>query len=43
MLFEMVERMKFGNPNKGFNIPIFYSELKINTIENSGFSVKKQV
>jgi hypothetical protein len=34
-LFEIVERMKFGNTNRGFNIPTFYSELKINTVENS--------
>ncbi len=30
MLFEIVEEMKFGGMNNDFNIPKFYSELKIN-------------
>ena len=29
--------------NKELNIPTFYSELKINTVENSGFYIKKQL
>ncbi len=38
--FEIVEEMQFGNMHNSFNIPKFYSELKIKTAENSEFYLK---
>ena len=35
--FEIFGGMEFGNMNNIFNIPKFYSELKIKTAENSEF------
>lgn len=40
--FEIVEGMQFGNMHNSFNIPKFYSELKIKTAENSEFYLKKK-
>ena len=40
--FEIVEGMQFGNMNNSFNIPKFYSELKIITAENSEFYLKSK-
>lgn len=42
MRFEIVKGIKSGNMNNSFNIPKFYSELKIKTAENSEFYLKSK-
>jgi hypothetical protein len=42
MRFEIVEGMKSGNMNNRFNIPKFYSELKIKTAEKAAIYLKNK-